>query len=165
MLPPITDVDQSIKDIDRAVLTTVFHARSPTGLACARATLEALLEVAHPYRKMYHGLVTAALKQEQLDQLPKQLLEWDDSEPLGPMELTGAYYVRGHDEGLAQGREQGLEQGRVQSLTRAIEAMCEVLDISFGPSEGAHVQTLDADGLDALHAQLVKTRRWPAPTR
>lgn len=46
MLPPITEADQSAKDIDRAVLTTLFHVRSPIGVACARATLEALIRVA-----------------------------------------------------------------------------------------------------------------------
>lgn len=152
MLPPITDVDQSAQDIDRAVLTTLFHVRSPIGVACARATLEALTGVAHPYRKMYRALVTASLKQEQLEQLPKYLLEWDDSEPLGPMELTGAYYVRGHSEGLEQG------------LTRAIEGACELLGIPLGPSERAEMQALDAAGLDALYAQLRHNRRWPTPS-
>jgi hypothetical protein len=150
MLPPITDVDQSAKDIGRSVLTTLFHARSAVGVACARATLEALIRVAHPHRKMYRDLVTAALKQDQIELLPRQLLieaglDWDDTEPLGPMELTGAYYVRGLERGLA----------------KAIERMCELLDIPFGPNERAQVRALDADGLDALQAQLVKTRRWP----
>lgn len=157
MLPPIIDAEQSAKDIDRSVLTAVFHARSPIGVACARATLEALKRVAHPYRKMYRSLVTAALKQEQVERLPRELVEWDDTEPLGPMELTGAYYVRGHGEGLTQGREQGREQGWAQ----AIEAVCGLLDIPFGPSERARVEALDAGGLVALHAQLVRTRCWP----
>ena len=154
MLPPITDSDQSARDIDRSVLTTVFHARSPLAVACARATLEALFRVAPPYGKIYHALVIAVLKQEQRDLLPKELLQWDDNWELGPMELTGAYYTRGHSDGL----EQGLEQG----LVRAIEGICELLDITIGAHERAQMQALDADGLDALHTQLRKTRRWPS---
>jgi hypothetical protein len=158
MLPPIIDVEQSMNDIDRSVLTTLFHARSDVGLACARATLEALLRVAHPYEKMYRGLVKAALKEDQRDLLPKELLaeqglDWDDSEPLGPMEITGAYYVRGHREGRAE--------GRAEALVKAIEGACELLGIPLGPGERTHLQNLDVDGLDALHAQLVKTRQWP----
>jgi hypothetical protein len=161
MLPPITDVDQSAQDIDRAVLTTLFHIRSTIGVACARATLEAIIRVAHPYRKMYRALVTASLKQEQLEQIPKYLLEWDDSEPLGPMELTGAYYVRGHREGRGEGLEQGLEQG----LRRAIEGACELLGIPLGPSEHAEMQALDAAGLDALYTKLTHDRRWPTTSQ
>jgi hypothetical protein len=152
MLPPIIDVNQSARDIDRAVLTTMFHVRSPIGVACARATLEALIRVAHPYRKMYRNLVTASLKQEQLEQLPKYLLEWDDEEPLGPMELTGAYYVRGRSEGRSEG------------LARAIEGVCEVLGIPLGPNERAQMQALDAAGLDALFTELKARRSWPAPS-
>jgi hypothetical protein len=167
MLPPITDADQSARDIDRAVLTTMFHIRSPIGVACARATLEALIRVAHPYRKMYRNLVTASLKQEQLEQLPKYLLEWDDEDPLGPMELTGAYYVRGHSEGMEAGRSEGMEAGRAkgmeEGLARAIEGVCEVLGIPLGPSERGQMQALDAAGLDALFAELKTRRCWPSP--
>jgi hypothetical protein len=113
------------------------------------------------------------LKQEQLDLLPKELLQWDDADPLGPMELTGAYYTRGLAEGIAQGvaqgraqgvaqgRAQGLEQGRAQGLVQAIEGACELLGIPIGPSERALLQTLDTDGLEALYSQLRKTRSWP----
>lgn len=130
---------------------------------------------------MYRTFVTADSKEEPVEELSsrellrKQGLDWDDSEPLGPMELTGAYYVRGHNDGFAQGFAQGFKQGLAQgraggreqgraALASAIEGVCELLlDITFGPSERAQVQALDTDGLDALHAQLVKTRRWPVP--
>jgi hypothetical protein len=148
MLPPIIDVDQSARDIDRAVLTTLFHVRTAIGVDCARATLQALIGVAHPYRKMYRDLVKASLKQEQIEQLPKHLLEWDDEDPLGPMELTGAYYVRGYSEGIEQ----------------AIEGVCEVLGIPLGPSERAQLQALDTAGRDALFAELKAHRRWPTPS-
>jgi hypothetical protein len=157
MLPPILDVDQSARDIDRAVLTTLFHVRTAIGVDCARATLQALIGVAHPYRKMYRDLVKASLKQEQIEQLPKHLLEWDDEDPLGPMELTSAYYVRGHSEG----RVQGVEEGRAQALEQAIEGLCEVLAIPLGPSERARLQALDTAGRDALFAELKAHRRWP----
>jgi hypothetical protein len=104
MLPPITRVDQAIKDVDRAVLTTLFHARSARGVACARATLEALIRVAHPHQMLYRGLVTASLERPQLEQIPKHLLEFDENEPLGPMELTGAYYTRGLEHGAERGK-------------------------------------------------------------
>jgi hypothetical protein len=156
MLPPITRVDQAIKDVDRAVLTTLFHARSARGVACARATLEALIRVAHPHQMLYRGLVTASLERPQLEQIPKHLLEFDENEPLGPMELTGAYYVRGHSEGV--------EEGRAQGLVRAIEGVCEVLGIPLGPSERTQMQALDAAGLDALFAEVKAHRAWPART-
>jgi hypothetical protein len=162
MLPPIIDVDQSMKDIDKSVLTTLFHAGSNMGVACARATLEALLEVAHPQGKLYRSLVNAALTTEQRELLPRELLaeqglDWDDNAELGPMELTGAYYVRGRSEGRAEGRA----EGRMEVLVKAIEGVCEVLGIPLGPNERMQIQALDVDGLDALHAQLVKTRQWP----
>jgi hypothetical protein len=111
---------------------------------------------------MYRNLVTAALNQDQLEQLPKQLLaehglDWDDSEPLGPMELTGAYYTRGHSEGLQQGLAEG--------LMAAIEGACELLGIPLGPTERAQVQALDTAGLEAFFTQLKATRRWPTPSR
>lgn len=155
MLPPIIDVDQSANDIDRSVLTTLFHARSAVGVACARATLEALNRVAHPQRRIYRGLVTAVLNREQIELLPKELLQWDDSEPLGPMEVTGAYYTRGHDEGRAE--------GRAEVFVHSIETVCELLGIPLGPAERAQMQALDAERLADLHAQLRRTRRWPAP--
>jgi hypothetical protein len=86
----------------------------------------------------------------------KDLLQWDDKDPLGPVELTGAYYVRGHREGLEEGRARGIEQG--------IEGVCEVLDIPIGPSERAQMQALDTAGLDALFAELKLHRRWPTPS-
>jgi hypothetical protein len=170
MLPPIIDVDQSMIDIDRSVLTTLFHAGSNMGVACARATLEALLRVAHPQRTMYRSLVNAALRKDQRELLPRELLaeqglDWDESEELGPMEITGAYYVRGLGEGRVEGRAEGRTEGRVEgrteALVKAIEGACELLGIPLGPSERTQLQNLDVDGLDALHAQLVKTRQWP----
>jgi hypothetical protein len=102
----------------------------------------------------------------------KDLLQWDDKDPLGPMELTGAYYVRGYREGLEEGRAQvveegrarGVEEGRAQWLTRAIEGVCEVLGIPLGPSERAQMQALDTAGLDALFAELKLHRCWPTPS-
>ncbi|PRP97888.1 hypothetical protein ENSA5_31210 [Enhygromyxa salina] len=104
MLPPIHDVEQAAKDIDRAVLTAVFHARSELGVACIRATLEAMRKVAHKHRRVYGDLMRAMMTEEQLEQIPERLFEIDDEAPLGPMELTGAYYVRGHREGREEGR-------------------------------------------------------------
>ena len=104
MLPPVIDAGRAAADVDRAVLTTVFHIRSPVGLACAIATLRALQRVAHEHGAVYRELVRASMTAKQIQQTPKELLEWDDADPLGPMELTGAYYVRGHEEGREEGR-------------------------------------------------------------
>jgi len=105
---------------------------------------------------MYHGLVRATLTQEQLAEIPEELLKIDDVDPLGPMELTGAYYVRGHSEGMQEGRSEG--------LVRAIEGVCEVLGIPLGPTERAQMQALDAAGLDALFTEVKARRCWPVPS-
>lgn len=139
--------------------SSMFHASSPRGVACARATLEAMVRVAHPERRVYRELVTAALTEEQLEELPRQLLarhglDWDDDWELGPMELNSAYYVRGH--------RKGLEQGHAQALRKSIEALCELLEIPLGPGERGALQQLDAKALDALHADILEARRWPS---
>jgi hypothetical protein len=109
LLPPIVDADRAAADVERAVLTTVFHIRSSNGLSCALAALQALhgLRMAHEHAKIYRSLVRASMTPTQIRQTPKELLEWDDEDPLGPMELSGAYYVRGHREGRTEGRQEG----------------------------------------------------------
>jgi hypothetical protein len=124
MLPPITQIELALGDLHKAVLTAVFHARSPQAVACARATLEALAQstLASDDRSIYHSLVVASLKKEQLRQIPQEILDIDRADPLGPMELTGAYYVRGHEEGLEEGREEGREEGLEQGREEGLEA-------------------------------------------
>jgi hypothetical protein len=113
MLPPITQTQVALDNVHKAVLTAVFHAQSSEGLACARATLEALQQssLASEERRIYHRLVTANLTDEQINQIPQEILDIDEVDPLGPMELTGAYYVRGHREGHEKGHQEGREEG------------------------------------------------------
>jgi hypothetical protein len=53
--------------------------------------------------------------------------------------------------------DQGLELGRRE----AIEAICEVLGIALGPTERAHLHTLDTGELDSLLSAIKTHRRWP----
>jgi predicted transposase/invertase (TIGR01784 family) len=80
---------------------------------------------------------------------------------------------RGLERGLAQGLEQGLEQGRAEGqeegkmwgLRVAIEATCEVLDLELGAEERAELERASLPELEALHAALRRTRRWPTLER
>ncbi|KIG17140.1 hypothetical protein DB30_03737 [Enhygromyxa salina] len=118
MLPPITQWQLALADIPLAVLTSVFQARSEHAVPCACATLEALAksDLDFDERRIYHDLVLASLKQEQLDQIPQEIRDIDEADPLGPMELTGAYYVRGHREGHEAGLEEGVRKGVQEGL-------------------------------------------------
>ena len=109
MLVEITSKEQALLDWAMAVLSTVFHSRGANGVASARATLEALHEVDPDDLQIYIDLVTVNLNAEQLQQIPKCLLNIDPKAPLGPMELSGAYYVRGRTEGLEEGRKEGMQ--------------------------------------------------------
>jgi hypothetical protein len=122
MLPPITRSEAALADLPKAVLTSVFHARSRQAVACARATLEALAQspLDAEDRWIYHSLVIASLKKEQLRKIPQEILDIDRSDPLGPMELTGAYYVQGHEDGLKEGREEGRRLESRQLLRRVL---------------------------------------------
>jgi hypothetical protein len=124
MLPPITQVQAALDNLAMAVLTAVFQARSKHGVACARATLEALAQspLAFEERWIYHTLVLASLKQDQLEQIPKEIRDIDEKDPLGPMELTGAYYTRGHREGREEGREEGQQLKARQVLQLVISS-------------------------------------------
>ena len=66
--------------------------------------------------------------------------------------------MQGRAEGLVEGRAEGLVQGRVE----AIETLCELLGIPFGPPERAYADSLDADGLAGLLLRIKAERRWPA---
>jgi hypothetical protein len=48
-----------------------------------------------------------------------------------------------------------------RGLRRGIEAICEVLGIAVGPTERAHLDTLDAAGLDSLLTAIKTHRCWP----
>lgn len=52
-------------------------------------------------------------------------------------------------------------EGRAQMARKAIEALCEILDIPFDDERRALLQTLDATRLEALHDAIRSHRRWP----
>lgn len=66
----------------------------------------------------------------------------------------------------AQAYEQGLECGRQRGHERsrkdAVEMTCRLLDIPFGPSERAQLESLDLAALDILLVRLAAERRWPS---
>jgi hypothetical protein len=145
MLPPITQTQVALSDLHKAVLTAVFQARSSEGVACARATLDALRQssLASEERRIYHRLVTASLKQEQLDQIPQEMLDMDEVDPLGPMELTGAYYTRGHREGLEKGLEQGREQGRRLAAQQLLQRVLRRRDLELDEVRRERIETCE----------------------
>jgi hypothetical protein len=59
-----------------------------------------------------------------------------------------------------EGRRKGLQEGRAQMARTAIEGLCEILEIPFGPERQALLHTLDAAKLEALYAQIRAQRRW-----
>jgi hypothetical protein len=65
---------------------------------------------------------------------------------------------------LAQREAAKHEQGLREGLQQAVEAICDVLEITVGPAERAHLQTLDAAGLESLLVTLKVHRRWPRDT-
>jgi hypothetical protein len=82
--------------------------------------------------------VVASLKKEQLRQIPQEILDIDRADPLGPMELTGAYYVRGHEEGHEQGLEQGRRLALQQVLRRVLLRRGLLSDDSTADNAAAH---------------------------
>jgi len=154
LLPPIVETRQAAQDLARALLTVVFRARLIQAVPCARATLEALHQstLDPEDRRVYTQLVRASLKDEQLDRLPKELLQWDDDWEMGPMELTSAYYTRG----LAAGREDGLEEGRLVEARRLLVQVLEHRGIRLDDSHRARVDgCTDREQLESwLHRAL-----------
>ena len=69
-----------------------------------------------------------------------------------------AVEARGLERGHQRGRKQGLEQGRME----AVEVVCRIFGIELTAKRRAHLQALDAGGLDRLLKQLETQRRWPS---
>jgi hypothetical protein len=171
MLPPIVDIEQALQDVDKAVLSVVFQARSIHGVTCARVALEALLQVAHPHRPVYVDLVHATLTEEQVQQIPKRLFDIDEDAPLGPMELTGAYYTRGlkagreegREAGREEGREEGVEQGQLLEARRVIERVLHRRGLALDQAQRQHIQS--CDDLERLESWLDKALIATAATQ
>ena len=58
--------------------------------------------------------------------------------------------------GFAEGRTAGIAEG----LRKAVQTACTLLRIPLGPHERAHLDSLDADGLESLLVHLETERRW-----
>lgn len=154
LLPPIISREEAMKDIDRAVLTAMFHLCSESGVACIQAALEALQTVAHPYRKVYVDLMRASLTEEQMASIPERLFDIDENAPLGPMELRSAYYVRGRREGRAEGRVQGLSEGVIQLIAKQIELKFGSLDVeALRRLQAASTSELERIGQELMVAE------------
>jgi hypothetical protein len=65
------------------------------------------------------------------------------------------------DPAILEIKEEGRQEGRAQMARTAIEGLCEILEIPFGPERQALLHTLDAAKLEALYAQIRIERRWP----
>jgi predicted transposase/invertase (TIGR01784 family) len=68
---------------------------------------------------------------------------------------------RGREQGLKDGREQGLKDGREQALRFAVIGLCNVLAIELSQERTRHLDSLDADGLTKLFADLQERKAWP----
>lgn len=64
-------------------------------------------------------------------------------------------------ERIADGHAKGHAEGLAEGLSKAVRTACSLLGIPLGPDERAHLETLDADGLDALLTHLETHRHWP----
>lgn len=58
-------------------------------------------------------------------------------------------------------RAERIAEGLAEGLAEAVRAACALLGIPLGPSEQAHLDQLDADGLEGLLSHLETHRRWP----
>lgn len=65
------------------------------------------------------------------------------------------------DSARAESHDQGLSQGLTKGLTIAVTTLCKAFEIPLGPTELAHIQTLDPAGLEALLHRIETERRWP----
>jgi hypothetical protein len=65
------------------------------------------------------------------------------------------------DPAILEIEEECHQEGRAQMARTAIEGLCEILEIPFGPERQALLHALDAAKLEALYAQIRTQRRWP----
>jgi hypothetical protein len=63
-------------------------------------------------------------------------------------------------EGHAQGRAQGLAEGRADGLRQAIRQTCRLLNIPSTDERQLLLDSLDVEGLEALHGRILSTRSW-----
>jgi flagellar biosynthesis/type III secretory pathway protein FliH len=72
--------------------------------------------------------------------------------------------AEGREEGRAEGREEGRAEGREEgraALTKAIRALCGVLDIELTAAREAQLAEASASELEPLLDTIEQQRRWP----
>lgn len=100
-------------------------------------------EVAHEHRTIYGELIRATMTEEQIEQIPKPLIEFDPEWTLGPMEKESAFYVRGHRKGLAEGREHGVEAGRLVEARTLVQRVLERRGLALDQTQRQHIEACD----------------------
>ena len=147
----ITDVDAARACPELAVLSAVLHARDRRAEQSAVAAIEAARGLDTETGRLYTDLVFGSL-----DGLARAIVEeiMKDRgyEPLTPIVRQALR------KGLAQGEAKGLAKG----LRAAVEQTCRALKISWTAPRAAAVRSMNADGLEALNAHLLRKRAWPS---
>jgi hypothetical protein len=110
-LPPIVDPGRARESIAHATAAAAFHARGPQGVASARATLQALLDLDLDKRESYISLISACLPEDRMKQVAQELPA-NYRDQLFPMERESAPYIHGREEGRKAGRKEGRKAGR-----------------------------------------------------
>ena len=64
-------------------------------------------------------------------------------------------------QGRREGEERGLRKGKAEGLRKAIESLCEVLEIALSPERRQEMAKSSIAGLEELLAIIKRERRWP----
>ena len=75
-------------------------------------------------------------------------------------QVTQVAEARGFERGEAQGFERGEAQGFGRALRQALVSLCRALDIELTPARQTALDTMDADGLQALLDRITAQRCW-----
>jgi hypothetical protein len=150
-LPPIVDPRQAREFIAHATAAAAFHARGPQGVASARATLQALVDLDLDKRESYISLICACLPKDRMKQVVQELPP-NYRDQLFPMERESAPYIHGREEGRKAGREEGRragrEEGRVEQARRTLFVILAARALELTPSQRARID--DCDNLEQL---------------
>ena len=73
----------------------------------------------------------------------------------------GAERAEGRAEGLREGEAKGREQGEAKGLRVAIADLCDLLGLPLDDARRAELDAADLPALEALRAELKRSRRWP----
>jgi hypothetical protein len=141
-VPTVCDVATARWSPELAVVSMVAHARSPRGLAVARALLEATADLDESRARLYTDVVFAVL-----DGAARTALEIE-------MQIDGYEYQSEFARRfLAKGREEGREEGRVAALA---EVVIEILAArGMVVDETSRARIMNCRDADTLHAWAV----------